>query len=251
MAHKPLAGRVAVLTGGSKGLGVAFARSLVGAGAKVALLARPSPELDSMAAELGDAVAAIPCDVSDPAMVRAAFAAAHGKFGRIDILINNAALLHLNWMAEASDADIQREVGVNLLGPLYCMREAIPHLRQSGQGHIVNVSSLAIRIFAPYMSLYSATKAGLETLSSAMRAELKAENIRLTVLRLGAVRTGDGLARYWDAQKKAAYLEAAREAGVMKQAGKWMAPQSVADALLSILCAAEDVSPEIVELAGR
>ncbi|HTO42325.1 MAG TPA: SDR family oxidoreductase [Rhizomicrobium sp.] len=251
MTTEPLAGRVAVLTGGSKGLGVEFARSLVAAGAKVALLARPSPELDAVAAELGDAVAAIPCDVSDPAMVRAAMAAAHLKFGRIDILINNAALLHLNWISQATDADIQREVGVNLLGPLYCMREAMPHLRQSGHGHIINVSSLAIRIFAPYMSLYSATKAGLETLSSAMRAELKAEGIRLTVLRLGAVKTGEGLARYWEPQKKAAYLEAAREAGVMKQTGKWMSPLSVAHTLLAILSTAEDVSPEIVELAGR
>jgi NAD(P)-dependent dehydrogenase (short-subunit alcohol dehydrogenase family) len=251
MAADPvLSGKVAVVTGASKGLGAHLARALSATGCSVALVARPSPELEAVAAGLGEAAAAFPCDVADPGAVRSAFAALKDRFGRLDFLINNAAVAHLNRIDEASDTDIAREIGVNFMGALYCTREAIPRMREVGGGHIVNVSSQGVRLQAPYLALYAATKGALETLSSAMRNEVKADGIRVTVLRLGGVATGVGLTRSWDRTKKDAYLQAAREMGLLKQVGGWMAPESVARTLVDILGWPADVGPEMLELNG-
>jgi meso-butanediol dehydrogenase / (S,S)-butanediol dehydrogenase / diacetyl reductase len=247
----PLAGKVCVLTGASKGLGPHLAEALVRAGCRVALLARPSVELDAVGKAHGDATRAHACDVSDPDAVRRAFAGAGDHFGRIDFLINNAAIAQLNRLADISDDDVRREVGVNFMGPLFCMRAAIPHMRAAGGGHIVNVSSQGVRLQAPYMGLYAATKGGLETLSAATRNELKADNIRVTVLRLGGVATGVGLTRSWDEAKKTAYLAEARERGLMKQVGRWMASDSVARTLVDVLAWPADVGPDLIDLNGR
>ena len=101
--------------------------------------------------------------------MRRAFADVASRLGAPDILVNNAAICLLHRIEEMTDADAQREVATNLMGPLWCARAAIPHMRAAGRGDIVNISSESVRLPFPYLSLYAATKAGLETLSEGLR----------------------------------------------------------------------------------
>lgn len=248
--ERRLEGKIAALTGASKGLGRTLAKTLAREGATIVLLARPSAELESLAAEIPGRSLPVACDVSDPHSVRAAFAQLKETHGPLDLLINNAAVSFLNSVETASDEDIQAEIGTNLLGPIFTIREAIPLMR-GRDGVIINVSSLAARQPAPLTTLYSTTKAALEMLSFALRAELRRDNIRVTTLRLGAVKTGKGLTRNWPADKKAQYLEAVREAGIMEMTGGWMTPDAISEAVVAIATLAPEISPGLVELSGR
>ena len=109
-----LAGKVAVISGASKGMGRHFTRALTGAGMRVAALARPSPQLDSMSAEFGPAVLPIACDVADPDQVNAAIAQAAAQLGRIDVLVNNAAVFEPFAFDQGSDAVIRRRGGATV-----------------------------------------------------------------------------------------------------------------------------------------
>jgi len=178
-------GRVAVVTGASQGIGASIARVLHGAGMSVALLARSADKLGDLARSLGDDCITVPCDVSDPDQVRVAFAAVEARFGRVDVLVNNAGLIGLSLLGDADDDFIAAHVGVNLLGPMYCSRAAIPLMLAAGGGDIVNISSRSVDLARPYLSVYSATKGGLETLSRTLAAELRPQGIRVCALRVG------------------------------------------------------------------
>jgi NAD(P)-dependent dehydrogenase (short-subunit alcohol dehydrogenase family) len=190
-ADGPLRGRVAVVTGASRGLGVAITRRLIGEGAAVVLLARSGDKLGKLAAELGDPAVAlpVPCDVSDPGSVRNAFDDIAARCGRIDVLVNNAAVIGMALLEEASDEAIQEMVATNLLGPMFCARAAIPLLRAAGGGHIINISSRSVELARPYLSVYSATKGGLEAFSRTLAAELRPSAIRVSAIRVGPVAT--------------------------------------------------------------
>lgn len=241
-----LAGRVAVVTGASRGLGRVLAQALSAAGALTAPLARPSDALDRMA-HSDPGLLALPCDVTDPAQVEAAFARVAERLGPPDILVNNAAVCQLHRIEEASEADVVREVSTNLLGPLWCARAAIPHMRRAGRGDIVNISSESVRLPFPYLSLYAATKAGLETLSEGLRNELRGEAIRVTVLRSGNVAGGE-LARHWTIERQAAFFAAIQASGRAAFAGAAMAPQAVARALLAALLLPQDAGADLIEV---
>ena len=136
-----LANRIVVVTGASRGMGRSISATFAAEGAKVAMLARDGEALAEAAREIGASAMPVSCDVSDPNAVRAAFAAIEATLGGIDVLINNAAVANPQLIEEADDRLAQREVAVNLLGPLYCSRAAIPSMRRSGGGDIINVSS--------------------------------------------------------------------------------------------------------------
>ena len=178
-----LENKVAIVTGGSKGMGRHFVDALVAAGARVASFARSSAENTALEKEYG-ANAAIACDVSDPDQVNAAVAETIARFGRIDALINNAAIFDLFRLENATDAQIRASVEINLLGPLWCIRAATPHLCET-RGHILSISSESVRMPFPYLSVYAATKAAVETLGTAMRDELRDKGVRVTTLRSG------------------------------------------------------------------
>src|SRR5688572_13149177 len=124
-----LHGKVALVTGASKGMGRHFVRALAEAGIKVAALARPSPELDSLA-EAGR-VLALPCDANDPRAVEAAVLETVRRFGRLDAVVANAAIYRPFAFETASDAEIRDHVELNVLGVAWLIRAAIPHLRAS------------------------------------------------------------------------------------------------------------------------
>jgi meso-butanediol dehydrogenase / (S,S)-butanediol dehydrogenase / diacetyl reductase len=184
-----LAGRVAVVTGASRGLGVTIARRLGGEGAAVVLLARSAEKLRALADELGPSSVALRCDVSDPDSVRGAFAQIDERCGRVDLLVNNAAIIGMALLEEATDEAVLDMVATNLVGPMLCTRAAIPLLRAAGGGDVVNISSRSVELARPYLSVYSATKGGLEAFSRTMAAELRPNAIRVSAIRVGPIAT--------------------------------------------------------------
>jgi NAD(P)-dependent dehydrogenase (short-subunit alcohol dehydrogenase family) len=184
-----LAGRVAAVTGASQGLGVAIARQLVEEGASVALLARSADKLATVAAALGKAAFPLACDVSDPDSVRRSFERIAERWGRLDLLVNNAGIIGMALLETASDESILDQISTNLVGPILCSRAAIPLLRAAGGGDVVNISSRSVELARPYLSVYSATKGGLETFSRTLAAELRPDAIRVSAIRVGPVAT--------------------------------------------------------------
>lgn len=241
-----LHGRKGIVTGASRGMGRHFVASLVGRGARVACLARPSAELDSMAEEFGDAALPISCDVADPDSVNRAVAEAAETLGGLDFLVNNAAIFHPFRLEDGRDEQVKDHLAINLAGPAWCMRAVIPHLRAS-KGQIVSVSSESVRMPFPFLSIYAATKAGLETLSAAMRDELREDGIRVTVLRSGSVEGGTG-GKDWDPDVTQAFYQTITRTGHAAFTGKAASPQSMADALISILSLPADINIDMIEV---
>ena len=238
-----------MVTGASRGLGRALAISLAEAGARVALLARPSPELTAVETEIGrERGAAVACDVADPGSVNRAIAQAVEIFGGIDILINNAAIYSLGKIETISDADIHDQLAIDLAGPIYCVRAVIPHLRARGGGDIVNLSSESVRMPFPYLGVYAAAKAGVEVFSQALQAELREDRIRVSVLRAGRMAHTDGQ-RGWDPAMQAAFFATIEKSGHAALGGNAAAAaSSMVGAILSILCLPRDVQAELVEI---
>ena len=183
-----LDGKVAAITGASSGIGEATARALAGEGAKVALVARRHDRLVALADEIeqqgGDALA-IQADVSDHGKVEALTGQIKGQFGGLHILVNNAGLMLLGPVDGADVEEWRRMIEVNLLGLLYCTREAIPVIRESGGGHIVNLSSVAGRTATLGAGVYNMTKWGVVGFSESLRQEALHSNIRVTVVEPG------------------------------------------------------------------
>jgi NAD(P)-dependent dehydrogenase (short-subunit alcohol dehydrogenase family) len=244
-----LKGKRAVVTGASKGLGRRIVENLAAEGAKVALFARPSAELNDVAAALGEAVIACPCDIRSPDAVREAMAKAAKAMGGIDILINNAAALRLSLLEDITDDWARDEIETNLMAPIWTVREAAAHLRRA-RGHIVNVTSEGALQHPPYLGLYSATKAAVEALSFGLKREL-APDVRVTVLRAGRMR-GSSLQQDWTApEAREGYLEKNRLFGMNADNGAFMDFGSIAEALVQILKLPEEISSDLVVLRGR
>ncbi|MDB5985179.1 MAG: short-chain dehydrogenase/reductase [Nevskia sp.] len=245
-----LSGKVAIVTGASKGMGRSMARTLVDAGAKLALLARPSAELQHAAQELGAAALAVPCDVADPDQVRKAFRQVIDAFGQLDILVNNAAICEPHLVEKSSDQQIRNEIAINLIGPIFCAREAIPYLRAGTGSNIVNVSTESVRLPFPYLAIYAASKGGLETFSAGLRGELRADRIRVTTLRVGNV-GGTSIIDSWSDQIKAEYFPVVQQSGHLALTGGFAKPESVARALLDILLLPDDLNVDLIEVRSR
>lgn len=240
-----LDGKVVVVTGASKGMGSHFVDALVAAGARVACFARASPELDAVVARHGDKTAAFPCDVSRVGEVDAAMAAAVEHFGRLDILVNNAAIFQPFLLEEATPEQVESHVGVNLLGPIWCIRAAIPYLRAS-KGQIVTISSESVRMPFPFLTVYAATKAAVETLSRGLRDELREHGIRVTVLRSGSVAGGSGGAS-WDPVVAKRFFETIQRTGHAAFTGDFADPRSMAGTLVAVVSLPADVNIDLVE----
>lgn len=186
-------GRTVIITGGSRGLGLVMARQLAREGANVALLARNKADLQTAEKELlkrGAKVIAISCDVSRRNEVQAAILQIVKRFGRIDVLINNAGIIQVGPLDHMTIADFEQAMRVHFYGPLYLSLEVLPHMRKAGGGRIVNISSIGGKIAAPHMVPYSASKFALTGLSDGLHAELRSEKILVTTVCPGLMRTG-------------------------------------------------------------
>ena len=183
-------GKVVAITGASRGIGAAAARVFAAAGAKVALLARSECEIDALAAEIGPAALALRCDVADWASVQQAVATVVQRFGRLDVLVNNAGTIDpIARLADVDPAAWGRAVDVNLKGVFHGLRAAIPVMRAQGSGTIITVSSGAARAALEGWSSYCAGKAGALMLTQAAHLEEGPHGIRVLGLSPGTVAT--------------------------------------------------------------
>lgn len=193
-----LAGKVAVVTGGSSGSGRAIAQRFVDEGATVIVLARGKDRLHEVSAELGDRAVPIVTDVGDADSVRAAFDEIAARFGKVDVLVNNAAVYRPCPVEQLSDFDIERQVATNFIGAVHTCRAAIPLLRAAGGGDIVNTSSESTLHPFPMLSMYVATKAALEAFTQVLAQEVRDDDIRVTTVVQGTIDAGGNSATDWE-----------------------------------------------------
>jgi NAD(P)-dependent dehydrogenase (short-subunit alcohol dehydrogenase family) len=188
-----LDGQVAVITGAGRGIGRATAFTLAKAGAAVVLAARSADEITSVAGAIrhnGGQALAITTDVSDAAQVDHLLVLTLRAFGRIDILVNNAALVQpIGKVWETSPTAWQKLIAVNVIGPYLCVRAVLPHMLERGSGRVVNISSGAADKNLKGASAYNVSKAAIERFSGTLAAEVEDRNIVVTVLRPGVVDT--------------------------------------------------------------
>jgi NAD(P)-dependent dehydrogenase (short-subunit alcohol dehydrogenase family) len=189
-----LSGKVAVVTGGSRGIGFAIAEALLARGASVAITGRDETQLDAAQKELANAagsrIHAVRADARDAADAATTISAAVKRFGGLDILVNNAGV---GVFAPVADMDIVQwhdVIETNLSGVFFCCHAAIPAMRQRGGGWIVNISSLAGKNAFTSGAAYCASKAGLNAFSEALMQEVRYDNIRVSYVMPGSVSTG-------------------------------------------------------------
>lgn len=185
-----IAGKVVVITGASSGLGEATARHLAALGASVVLGARRRERLDRLVEELnaaGGRAAAFTVDVTRAAEVEALLAGAVERFGRVDVLVNNAGLMAIAPLDELRVDEWERMIDINVKGVLYGIAAALPRFRQQNGGHFINVASVAgVKVFSPGGTVYSGTKFAVRAISEGLRHEVGAA-IRVTTISPGAV----------------------------------------------------------------
>ncbi|MEO8078077.1 MAG: SDR family oxidoreductase [Acidobacteriota bacterium] len=189
------AGRVVVITGGSRGLGLVIARQLASEGARLCLLARDEAELERAREHFTDAteVMALRCDVRRRADVRFAVDTILDRWRAIDVLINNAGVIQVGPLEHMTTEDFENAMATHFWGPLHLMFEVVPTMRRRGFGRIVNIASIGGRIAVPHLAPYSASKHALVGLSDAVRAELDQYGIRVTTVTPGLMRTGSAV----------------------------------------------------------
>ena len=184
---RSMEGKVVVVSGASMGVGRATAQRFAQEGATVVLLARRKLLLDEIADTLGRQCGPDRHRRHVRTEVCAAFEQVAAQFGRVDVLVNSAGASRIRLIEEASDEDIAVTVNTNLVAPIYTTRAAIPLLRAAGGGDIMNISSEITLDYLPMMTLYAATKRGLNGFTEAMNHELRRDSIRVTLVILGAV----------------------------------------------------------------
>jgi len=175
------AGLVAVVTGGASGIGLATARMLQARGARVACL--------DLRPDVAEPLAGVSCDVADDTSVRAAVATVVERFGRLDVLVNNAGIGAIGSVGEATDAEWARVLDVNVVGMARMARAALPHLRQSPAAAIVNIASVASWAGLPQRAVYSASKGAVLALTLAMAADHVREGVRVNAVAPGTADT--------------------------------------------------------------
>ncbi|PTA43066.1 SDR family oxidoreductase [Micromonospora sp. RP3T] len=177
------------ITGASRGLGRAFAEAALDRGDRVVAAARTVTP-DDFDARHGDRLLALTLDVTDRAAVFAAVATAVERFGRLDIVVNNAGTLSMGMVEEFTEAEARAQFEVNLFGALWVSQAVLPHLRARRSGHIVQVSSIAALGGYPSTGMYSASKFALEGMSEALAMEAAAFDVTLSIVQPGGYWTG-------------------------------------------------------------
>ena len=185
--------KIALITGGSRGLGLEIARQVCARGGKVALIARDAEELARAKTDLdrfSTEVLTIPCDLLESAQIQSAVQQTLQHFGKIDILINNAGTIEIGPLTHMQLKDFDRAMRLHFWAPFILYLLIAPQMRAKGGGRIVNISSIGGKIAVPHMAAYSASKFALAGFSDAMRPELAQDNIYVTTVTPGLMRTG-------------------------------------------------------------
>jgi NAD(P)-dependent dehydrogenase (short-subunit alcohol dehydrogenase family) len=186
-----LSGRVAIVTGGTRGIGLAIAEGLLAAGAKVAVASRKADscaETEQHLRTLGDAIA-VPTNMGDLDGIGALVDRTMDEFGRLDIVVNNAANALTLPFGQLTSEAWDKSLGVNLKGPTFLVERALPHLEVSGNAAILNVISVGAFLFSGNQAMYAAGKAGLLAMTRSMAANFASKGIRVNALAPGTVDT--------------------------------------------------------------
>src|SRR5947199_643499 len=192
-ARYSLRDKVVLITGGSRGLGLVLARQICAAGGKVALIARDADELARAKADLaprGGAVLTVQSDLLDAGQIRSAVRQIIDRFGKIDVLINNAGMIEVGPFEHMAREDFECAMRLHFWAPFELIAQIVPEMRTWGGGRILNISSIGGKVAVPHLAPYSASKFALTGFSDAIRAELARDNIRVTTVAPGMMRTG-------------------------------------------------------------
>ncbi|MBV9958807.1 MAG: SDR family NAD(P)-dependent oxidoreductase [Acidobacteria bacterium] len=230
-------GKTALITGGSRGLGLVLAREAARQGARVAICARDAEELERARADLkarGASVLAVPCDVTQRVQVNELVESVRERFGGIDVLINNAGVIQVGPVEVMTLEDYEEAMRVHFWGPLYTMLAVLPLMRARRGGRIVNISSIGGKISVPHLVPYSASKFALVGLSQGLRAELQKDGIVVTTVCPGLMRTGSPRNATFKGQHRAEYA--------------WF---SISDSLPATSMSAERAASQIIEACRR
>ncbi len=188
-----LTGKVAVVTGASRGIGQAIAERMAEAGAKVVISSRKQDGLDPIADDIrakGGEVLAVAAHNGNKEALQALIKATVDAYGRVDILVNNAATNpHFGTMLEAEDSMWQKTIEVNIMGNVWLTQAVVPHMRQQGGGKIINIASINGLRPGRMQGIYSMTKAGVISLTQTLALELAGDNIQVNAIAPGLVKT--------------------------------------------------------------
>jgi NADP-dependent 3-hydroxy acid dehydrogenase YdfG len=233
-----LAGRTALVSGASRGIGLACARALAAAGVRVAMLARSEETLRAASREIGLGALPVVCDVSRADSIHAAVQEVETAFGGPpDIIVNNAGLFTLAPLDATSPAEFARTIDTNLLGPFAILHAFLPSMRARRSGHILTIGSIADRNAFPENAAYAASKFGLRGLHEVLRAELRGSGVRASLVSPGPVDTP-----LWDP------VDPDRRTGFTPRA-MMLTPDAVADAVVYVLAQPADVNVDELRLS--
>ncbi|HYY69146.1 MAG TPA: SDR family oxidoreductase [Terriglobales bacterium] len=203
-----LKGKVVMITGGSKGLGFAMAQQFARRGGRIVICARNPEPLEQARRELeqqGVEVLAEQCDVTDPRQVERLVAEANRRFGRVDVLVNNAGIITVGPLETQRREDFEEAMNVMFWGAVNPALAVLPQMLERGRGHIVNITSIGGRVSVPHLLPYNCAKFALVGFSEGLRAELAKDGIRVTTVVPGLMRTGSHLNALFKGQHRAEY----------------------------------------------
>ena len=229
------------ITGASRGFGREWATAALERGESVAATARDTASLDDLADRFGERILPLQLDVTDRDAVQAAVTAAHERFGRLDVVVNNAGYGQFGMIEEISEADARAQFETNVFGALWVTQAVLPYLRTQGSGHILQVSSIGGISAFPNIGIYNASKWALEALSQSLAQEVADFGIKVTVIEPGAYSTDWGGSSARHADPLPAYDEYREKAAAARKArvGTPGDPVATRDAVLTVVDAAE------------
>ena len=242
-----LTGKVYIVTGGSKGFGLAIAKALVENGAKVGLISRSQASLERAVADVGaEHALGIAADVGVRADINAAFAAIKAHFGRLDGLVNNAGLATPNAIEHLVEDEVLLQVQTNFLGTVFCSQAAIPLLRGGENPRIINISSASAWHYdeMSHLSIYASTKAAVERFTRDLRLELQGDGIGVTCIRPGGAWTS--FADGWNKAALESAITAWKDAGAYMDTG--MDVTQVGEAVRYALAQPPGVAVDLLEI---
>jgi NAD(P)-dependent dehydrogenase (short-subunit alcohol dehydrogenase family) len=234
-----MTGKVWFITGTSKGFGRIWAEAALARGDRVAATARNLDTLAPLAERYGDLVLALALDVTDKAGVDAAIAQAHARFGRLDVVVNNAGYGLFGTIEEVSEAQARAQIETNLFGALWVTQAALPFMRAQRSGHIIQVSSIGGVNAFPTIGLYHASKWGLEGFSQSLAAEVADFGIKVTLVEPAGYATDWGGASAIRADPLPAYDGARARIAAFRSGNSPGDPDATAAAILKVVDAAE------------
>jgi NAD(P)-dependent dehydrogenase (short-subunit alcohol dehydrogenase family) len=181
--------KVWLITGSSRGLGLALAKAVLARGHRLVATARRQEDLGELVGQYGDQVRAVALDVTDATAARASIATATSAFGRLDVVVNNAGYANVSSIEHMADADLREQIETNFFGVVNLTRAALPVLRAQRDGHVIQISSIGGRRGSPGLGAYQSAKWAVEGFSEVLAREVAPLGIRVTIVEPGGIRT--------------------------------------------------------------